>query len=233
MLDWLRMKSGKFRVALIVGVLFLSLPVAWAKGGESSLEIVDCKLILQTPFPVQVIENEPTWFSARRSPPARLEYMISGGCRPNGYRTSRVSVLKKGKGPDGKTPIDRMEERTLPGGLEGIVFRSKKEISGRRIHSVEAYFASRDFEYRFSMIPLEDLSKNPEPGTISPEEFDVLQTEMMGLLDGIQFTEAPPVPIEESTYQLRFYSMLGGAGILVLLPVLFLIRRKRSQSWRS
>lgn len=180
------------------------------------------------------IQNEPDLLifeslSELPGPPAaqvQAQWLLS--CNPNAARTSQVSEIRN-LAEARRQVIHQLEERTLDREVAAAVFSRTRVFEGKRVKSVEAYFATRDLEYRIFALPARDNS-----GQLPGEAYLVLNRLMQELLNQVRFSGDIQVTISEASYRRRFYALTGLGGlialILLLIAVRVLFRKPRRQS---
>ena len=137
----------------------------------------------------------------------RARWLFS--CVSNVARTSQISEIKDQAVREGQI-IHSFREQTLNANVEAAVFTRTRTFEGRRVRSTEAYFATRDLEFRIFALA------EPTPGTTYAATDPLLQSIMKALLDRGRFEGEVQTTISESQYRLRFYAMLVLTGLLLM-----------------
>lgn len=153
---------------------------------------------------------------------ARVHWLLS--CVPNPRRTSRLSELAQDIASSGHL-LHRLEEHTLDHGVRSVVFSRTRTLKGRRVKTLEAYFATRDLEYRILIAP--DESEPARLDAISRSSYNDLATSLQSSLAAGRFRGAVQTTITESQYRTRLWAFGGGALIATLIGAGWFLRRYR------
>ena len=154
-------------------------------------------------------------------------------CRPNQARTNQVGELKERARNRNRLLRGLTPREPLPG-LRGAYYMSLRYHRGRRVHSIDAYLADRDWEYRVSIIP----GGPARPGkprsdscarTGKKEHCRILLEDMRVLLAGMKAERKIVPAITEKSFRARVLLLQIGAGALIvgLFAGLFFARRRR------
>lgn len=153
--------------------------------------------------------NLPTGLRSRGGAGLRFGAAIGPGqsvllttCRANPLRTfdpQRATALKDRNEPPASTRL--LGTSQLTDGTPCVLFRRLRVTGGRRIHTVHAYCAVRDFEYRFVLIP----NRLPEPH----EEL------MVSTLRQVRFTRVLAPALHEDAFRRR--ALFAGAAVAIVL----------------
>ncbi len=140
--------------------------------------------------------------------PLAAQWLLS--CQPNAERTSRVGEIRSDARERGHS-VHQLTERTLDREIEAALFSRTRVHEGRRVKSIEAYFATRELEYRLFALPLRAAD-----GQIPARAYVQLMRELDGMLDAGSFAGTVEATIRESEYRLRLYiagTVLALAGL--------------------
>ncbi len=151
-------------------------------------------------------------------------------CTVNTKRTSQISEIRENARLRNEI-LHRFELMELTTGVDAAVFSRTRNYEGRRIKTLEAYFATRDIEYRFYILPAgSDGQSLNELAGISYEE---LAADLRHLLRQGKFNGDVDATITEAEYRIRFYGFAGAALMLAILlgyaAARLLIRRPRPE----
>lgn len=150
-------------------------------------------------------------------------------CTLNTKRTSQISEIRENARLRGEL-LHRFELMELAPGVDAAVFSRTRNYEGRRIKTLETYFATRDVEYRFYVLPGGSGGQTlDELAGISYEE---LAADLRFLLRHGNFQGPVDPTITEAEYRLRFYGFAGAGLMLAILlgyaAVRLLLRRPRT-----
>ncbi|MCR9143506.1 MAG: hypothetical protein NXI24_14755 [bacterium] len=172
----------------------------------------------------RLIQNEPELMIYESSSKidatggARMEAQWLFSCNSNPARTSQVSEIRDAAEARGQV-IHQLEEVALDREVLAAVFTRTRVFEGNRVKSVEAYFATRDLEYRIFALPARGGS-----GQIPSAAYLKLDQLLRETLDRLRFAGEIQPTITEADYRARLY-MAGGAGaVLVILLFAFALR---------
>ncbi|MBI3394594.1 MAG: hypothetical protein HY042_02045 [Spirochaetia bacterium] len=221
---------GKVTAAVIVPVFFwgqgLSAQSRGQNTGDSSrVEIGLCDWSTELPAGFKELQRGSGWLMAEER--GRAELIMA--CLPNNKRTDSAAELEERirlRGGEVKGAV----KHPVPGGLSGLLFEHTRVDRGRKIESVEAYFASKAYEYRIYVI----LKNLPASRAEREARLGVTRHLLEAMIDaGTVENGQPQAAITESIYRGRlalavlFIALLGsGAGIYGLLW----LRRQRIAS---
>lgn len=138
-------------------------------------------------------------------------------CRSNSRRTSRISDLKDDAHEQNEVIINPKKIK-IHYDVVALVYTKSRIAQGKKIVSVEAYFATRDLEFQFYAIP--DNSDN----SIRLEDMQSVLTEMVTLLEEGRFQNEVETTITEAEYRLRLYLFTALFSILVIVIMIFIVR---------
>jgi len=116
--------------------------------------------------------------------------------------------------------IRSYREMRLHRQIQASSFLKTRLHHGRKVTSADAYFATREKEYRLSLIPY--IRSDAVRGHLKTADFRPLVRDLRLILNGIRFTERVQPAITEAAYRTRLYILVGalimlGCGILILL----------------
>ena len=108
-----------------------------------------------------------------------------------------------------------MKKFQLSQGVEAILLGRARLHKGRRIYSLEAYFATRNYEYHFYMLPLSRVSIERDKALYSK-----LTQEVKSLLSNGSFSKEVEKTITEAEFQNRLYLLIGSIQSLCSRPII-------------
>lgn len=157
---------------------------------------------------------------------ARVHWLIS--CVPNPRRTSQVSEIAREVESSGHM-LHRIEERTLDREVQAAVFSRTRTLKSRRVKTLEAYFATRDVEYRILIAP--DETDAARLDAISRSSYNELAGVLQGSLAAGQFRGEVQTTITEAQYRRRLL-IFGGLALTAALALMawIVFRRRRRRT---
>lgn len=161
---------------------------------------------------------------------ARVHWLLS--CVPNARRTSRVSEIALEIETRGHI-LHRLEERDLDQAVRAAVFSRTRTLQGRRVKTLEAYFATRDVEYRILIAP--DESDPARLDAISRSSYNDLAGALQKALTAGQFRGDVQTTITEAQYRRRLWILAAAAmgASLAGFGLFFWLRRRRRYAARD
>ena len=147
----------------------------------------------------------------------RIPVNFIAACVPNSARTTHVLEIGKGTGGAAEKVL---EYSRLPDGTDVVFYKKDRVEEGRLVHSVQAYFATRDFEYRMHFF--QSLSAGNS-------DFDRSALLVLkSITSRIELDANARRTISEGEYVWRLVVLAGSAGLVILgCAAFFLIRKKR------
>lgn len=219
-----------------------ALPTSAVLAQESGLLFCGFRLQLPTAFDTRwrviqndadliILESSSTTLADATDAPHRGSEIVAAqwllSCTPNTARTNQVSEIRAQTEARGQA-LHHFAERTLDQTVAAAVFSRTRAFEGKRVKSIEAYFATRDLEYRIFALPARNRA-----GQIPASAYSTLTGLLETLLKDGRFAGTIQTTITEATYRVRLYvfGTLGAiTGLLLLaiaLKVLFGKRRPR------
>jgi hypothetical protein len=175
-----------------------------------------------------VESHSPLSAAARREPGSiALEAQWLFSCVPNVARTSQISELRQTAAESGQV-IHRFERLAIDRSVEAAVFSRTRVFEGRRVKSLEAYFATRDLEYRVFVLP-----KRARSGAVPPGAYDKLASALTDVLVRGKFAEGVVTTISEANYRVRLYALIAIAVVTTLAALFLAIRIVLGKSARG
>lgn len=216
----------------LLGIMGALVPNPAALRAEAVQEVLLCgyRVPLSAQWRWELLQNDAELLVLRSQEraqdrsPLSAQWLLS--CQPNAERTSRVGEIR-GDARERGHSVHQLLERTLDREIEAAVFSRTRVHEGRRIKSIEAYFATRELEYRLFALPL----RRPD-GQIPARAYDQLMREMNTMLDTGSFAGPVEPTIRESVYQMRLY-LAGFVLAIVSLAALCLAIRVVLPTGRS
>ncbi len=202
---------------LSLGLFFLCGSSLWSIEELEEL----CHYRFSMPPNVRVTSQTPALIMAEKSYKSikgtpNLQWLFS--CMENQNRTSQTSeILAKAK--QNQESIHHYEKTQLSQGIEAMILGRTRFRKGRRIHSLEAYFATRNYEYHFYVLPLSNISIEKDKNLYSR-----LTQEIKTLLSTSKFSKEVEKTITESEFQGRLYTLLGLASFIGIALLFWIIR---------
>lgn len=133
-------------------------------------------------------------------------------CNVNPERTSKTDSLYEQYAGDGKAEIVNLKN-----GFQAVLYSNARVIQGRKVEVIEAYTASRNYEYRFAVFQ-------------ESSDADLIQ-DMRIMLGSVSMAPHIQKTISESDYQFRLnvfgITVLALAGYLLFLLVKWIVKRKQ------
>lgn len=183
-----------------------------------------CGFVFRPPAGAEITANDANLFAFRLSYPAaasaRTTVDFALACTPNQRRTSALEeTLVQSEG----VRLQRVERLELDRGVQAAVFSRTHLRQGRSRKRIEAYFATRDFEYR-----LASEAQNP------PADFDFapVANDILAMLADAEFRGEVRPAISEAAYvwRLRILAIaLLALGSVVIGTILVRSLRRRRE----
>jgi hypothetical protein len=201
-----------------------------AQAGSSSALVDLCGFQFPAPAGARVVSEDADLIVLQQPArigdyDARVHWLLS--CLPNTRRTSRLSEMTAEIEADGHI-LHRLEELTLDHEVRAVVFSRTRTLKGRRVKTLEAYFATRDLEYRILIAP--DESEPARLDAVSRSSYNDLAGVLQNSLAAGQFRGDVQTTITEAQYRRRLWA-IGAAGLTTSLAglglILWLRRRRR------
>jgi hypothetical protein len=120
--------------------------------------------------------------------------------------------------------LHRLEPLSLDHTVGAAVFSRTRTLKGRRVKTLEAYFATRDLEYRILIAP--DDSEPARLDAISRSSYNELAGVLQTSLLAGRFRGEVQTTITEAQYRLRLW-LLGAAALTACLTGLGLFFWRR------
>ncbi|MCB1316763.1 MAG: hypothetical protein KDK27_12445 [Leptospiraceae bacterium] len=228
------MKRFSTGLTMILVLATIGRPTALRAEREAALL---CDYQIALPSNVQLVIQQGQLIQVRKAytiPGHNLPYRIDWvfTCAYNASRTNRVSEIQAEAEQAGEL-IRNFHPATMPAGIQYALYSRLRVIEGRRIQTVESFFATRDLQYHFYAIPSEEQYPGIDRMNAMPVE--QLINELHAVITESEFIRPPEVTITEARYRSRLYITVGGSifAILILLTLMlrFYIRRnKRAKS---
>ncbi len=154
----------------------------------------------------------------------KIRWLFS--CRDNHLRTSQISeLLKKAGHRGGEESIHNYEVIFLDQNIKALLFHRTRLMQGKKVRSLESYFATRNHEYHF--YALNDTRSSGRQRM----PYRVLTKEMKYLLSKAKFSAKVKKTITEADFRIRLYILAVCLALCVLLglgALFWKIRKKRS-----
>lgn len=188
-------------------LIFLVLP--WTLHAESKPTVIEpCNIAFYIPAEFKIVEETKTSLLARNG--AGLELAVF--CTFNESRTNQTSRIVVRPG------VQAIKRLHLEGEIQGVLYSNTRFSQGKKLQSYEAYFASRNLEYRVIVIPASGEFQNNE---------SLARSLVEDVLAGLSWIAPPESTITEEQYQTRLW-IASLIVILLLAGGAYLWNRKRS-----
>lgn len=201
---------GPWLLVALSALIFLQ-PLSAESAPSESLALSACHIAIHFDPAFQIQQTEPFFLKLDAE-----NYRLIAACSPNPYRTSRVqdidSILESSSGSYSNLEVIHIDHN-----IEAAVYQRIRSDQGTILRSQDAYFATRDHEYRFYLIPSEELQANR----------NALQDSRQVLIDilrNMEWLQPPEATISESTYRWRLY-LLWTFSFLISGLILFMAYR--------
>ncbi|MBE7440272.1 MAG: hypothetical protein HS115_17610 [Spirochaetales bacterium] len=151
----------------------------------------------------------------------RHPFILLAICRPNARFTTALPDLRRYLIAPGER-ISRVEYLEVQG-MPAAIFRRTGFSSGRKVERMELYFATRDFVYRFSLLP---EAESDLPWT------DPAGSYLKELALSLKFSGPVFRPISEAAFEKRLRIALALLAFLalVLFAILYRSFRRKKKS---
>ena len=192
--------------------LFLLLPFSIALRAEKK-EL--CHYRFHLPSETKLISQKQNYFIAQTKPnldayDVKFQWIFA--CDENLRRTSRGPHIMKTIQERGQL-LHYHEELELDQDLPALLLSRTRIKKGRRLRSLDVYFSSRNYVYRFYAIALHPKQL---PTHINKKLHLKILTEMKALLKNGKFSKKMEKTITEEEFQLRLYLMIALFVLLAL-----------------
>ena len=224
------MPAFRFFFPFLSGILMAGVFPASAREPVERLTL--CEFGFSAPPGTRVVERRNDMFLLEQNVSDRsmndrgFHWIIV--CTPNVRRTNRIEELAEEARTQGGA-IRGLRVVLIDSGVRAAFFEKERIQKGRKIHSLNAYFATRDFEYNFAIIGREGGAVIDGP--LSAEKSRELEKTVM---EG-RFISAVVPAISEREYQRRFAVFIAVLFFLAVAIILisvgwFFRRRKRKRA---
>ncbi|MBX7059190.1 MAG: hypothetical protein K1X75_14080 [Leptospirales bacterium] len=180
-----------------------------------------CGLEWQAPSGARIIADEQNLSSFEkdyRQGGTIHRFHCAVACQDNLLRTSGIELELKNSAD---SRVQRTERLTMDSGIDGIVYSRIRIIDGRRQKRIQAYAATRDFEYRVAC-------QAAEPA--ADFDYQPLALDIIDMMQRARFRTPVQSTITEARFRsrLRTAIILGASGLVALATLgLLALRHKR------
>ena len=181
-------------------------------------------LPISLPVVTEESENMLTFTSVIRLHETSYKVRWFFSCMGNPFRTSQISEIRKTALLQ-KEKIEQYKTFAIAQGVQGAMFRRSWISKGARNRVVEAYFATRDHEYKIYALAEEKTSLSPQEGDFEHQLASLMKTL---LLEG-KFVREINTTISESSYRKRIQFFIGIISVCLLFGTIALMAFYRSK----
>lgn len=200
-------------VLVIWAVLGLSAPIGAApEGTDQPIALKRCNVAIPPLAGMQLAEQTTDSVLLRGQFQGSL-FTAALFCSANDDRTYKPEPIL------GKPGVEKIKDLYLEGEIRGVLFYNARYAGSRKLDSIEAYFATRNLNYRLIV-----LRENGPLGENRKRASDLAES----ILARLNWIVPPESTISEEEYRQRLILLGGGGLALVILLAFAFMRRKKN-----
>ena len=210
-----------FLVLTAVFAAFLQNFHTVAAPAPQTVRLAGCGIEFDVPKGARIEKQGEDWILLRKSYGEKQAIQTARlilTCNANTRKTSNISEIQQ-EAEKRKQLIRYYRELQTDQGIRAAIYLKIRYHLGRKVISSDAYWATREREYRINLVPEKRKSE------AMLEDHLPLNEELLRLLEKLRYTEPVRPAITEAEYQTRLNLALGLAGALLLLLTALAIKK--------
>ncbi len=198
-----------------------------AKSAPLDVSLAPCSIRFPIQGTAKVLRRGNNWALLKREYKGKAGARLIVRCKQNRHHTSLTSDLRA-IARKRLHVLRYYQETKIDQSIPAVYYLKSRVHRGRRIISIDAYFATREFEYHLNLLP----DKKPDAKT-RPNQYKHLVGDMGAVLRDLRFTTQVKPAITEAAYRRRLNWLIFGGTVIVLSIGLGLYVRRRKRKEKA